>query len=85
MTMTHKNLLFVLGVLAVFGFFWAISGEKMHQIPIDDDHIKVIDIAVCKECHIPEGETLVTAEHPPKFECFKCHKRSRKKAGQESE
>jgi hypothetical protein len=77
MTMTHKNLLFVLAILAVFGFFWAISGERMHQIPPDEDHIAVTDIAVCKGCHIPEGEILVSENHPPKFECFKCHKRKR--------
>jgi hypothetical protein len=74
MTMMQKNLIFVLFILAVFGFFWAISGDRAHQMPPDDDHIGVVETAVCKGCHIPEGETVVSEAHPPKFECLKCHR-----------
>lgn len=77
MTILHKNLLFVLGMLAVLGFFLAISGDRAHQIPDDEDHVWISDILICQECHIPEDKMLITENHPPKFECFKCHKRKK--------
>ncbi|MBI4826531.1 MAG: hypothetical protein HY807_08965 [Nitrospirae bacterium] len=74
MTKAQKNILFVLGMLAVFGFFYAISGDRAHQMPPDENHIAVTDVELCKGCHMPEGRTMVSEKHPPKFECLKCHK-----------
>ncbi|MBI4843188.1 MAG: hypothetical protein HY809_02535 [Nitrospirae bacterium] len=81
MTTGRKNILFIFAMLAVFGFFWAISGERAHQMPADDNHIFVTDTALCKGCHIPAGSNVVSEKHPPKFECLKCHKAKRASGG----
>lgn len=74
MTGAHKNIIFVIGMLAVLGLFIAISGDRAHQMPSDENHISVTDVELCKACHIQEGMTMVSEKHPPKFECLKCHK-----------
>lgn len=80
MSKFQKNIIFVLGMLAVLGIFIAISGDRAHQMPADENHISVTDVEMCKGCHISEGMTMVSEKHPPKFECLKCHKIKRASA-----
>jgi len=74
----RNNILFVLFISIVIIFLYLISGTKSPQIPMDDQHISVTTEQECLSCH---GEGMVSPrkkDHPPKDQCFLCHKRSRK-------
>lgn len=74
-----SSIIFIVFVLAVLGFLFAISGKKYPQMPADTDHIGVTDIALCMECHGKGMQYAQRLTHPPKFECLKCHKQKRQK------
>lgn len=74
-----NSLLFLVFVLAVLGFLYAISGKKYSRMPADANHIGVTDIALCMECHGVGKQYARKPTHPPKFECLKCHKQKRPK------
>lgn len=80
-----NTLIFLVFVLVVLGFLYAISGKRVPPafIPEDSIHEAVSDTSVCMGCHGPGKEAALKAKHPPKYECFKCHKRAREggKAG----
>jgi hypothetical protein len=69
-----KNLLFIFLMSVILLVLIAISGNDFPPIPADSDHIPVADTSVCMGCHGPDAESSMKEEHPPKFECFKCHK-----------
>jgi len=68
---------FILFVLVVIGLLFSISGKKYPQIPHDTAHIFATDITACMECHGPSQKYQMKAAHPPKYECFKCHKQKK--------
>jgi len=65
---------FVIFVLAVLGFLFLISGKRYPQIPADARHRAVTENTACMGCHGPDKEDKLKETHPPKYECFKCHK-----------
>lgn len=79
-----NTLIFLFFVLIVLGLLYAISGKRVPPplIPKDSVHEPVNDTSVCMGCHGPGKEAALKAKHPPKYECFKCHKTVREgKAG----
>lgn len=74
-----STIVFIVFVLAVSGFLFLISGKKYQQMPPDSNHIGATDTALCMSCHGQGKQYALKPVHPPKFECFKCHKQKRPK------
>jgi hypothetical protein len=69
-----KNIMFLFTILGILLILFAVSRKEFTPIPDDPDHTSISDISSCNECHGPEGEHPMKESHPPKYECFKCHK-----------
>ncbi|MDA8078540.1 MAG: hypothetical protein M0Z79_06325 [Nitrospiraceae bacterium] len=74
-----NTVIFVVFMLVVVGFLYSISGKRYSQIPSDARHRVADEAALCMECHGQGNPDALKKEHPPKYECFTCHKRSRKR------
>ena len=72
-----NTIMFVVFVLVVVGFLYAISEKKYPQMPADANHLGMTEIAVCLECHGPGKIYPQKPAHPPKSECLACHKQNR--------
>ncbi len=70
------KLSFIIFVVAVLGLllFYTFTGKEYPPIPSDDFHRGVTAEAGCMGCHGPGKKYAMKKTHPPKFECFKCHK-----------
>lgn len=73
-----KGVIFIIFILAVLGILFSISDKKFPRIPDDDSHRAVTIPAECMKCHGTDAEHYKKSSHPPKFECFKCHKPGKK-------
>jgi hypothetical protein len=71
---------FIIFVLIIVIVLYAISGKRYPPVPGDDIHkaVEISNSTVCMECHGPSKKAALKETHPPKFECFKCHKAARK-------
>ena len=69
-----NTLFFIIFALAVVGILYFISGKKYPQMPSDSIHGGATVDLMCNECHGPQGKFPKKPKHPPKDECFKCHK-----------
>jgi cytochrome c553 len=69
-----KNIMFLLTILGILLILFAVSRKEFPAVPDDPDHASSSDIRSCNECHGPEGKHAMKESHPPKYECFKCHK-----------
>jgi hypothetical protein len=74
-----KGAIFIIFVFAVLGILFSISGKKFPRIPDDSNHISVTIPADCMKCHGTDAEHYKKSSHPPKFECFKCHKTKKRR------
>jgi hypothetical protein len=74
-----NTLIFIVFALVVVGFLFSISGKKYPQMPADANHLGMTETKICIECHGPGKQYPQKPNHPPKFECFKCHKQKRLK------
>jgi len=74
-----STIAFIIFVLLIVGLLFSISGKRYPRIPADAIHkdIEVNNNAACLECHGAGKKNAVKSTHPPKFECFKCHKARR--------
>lgn len=68
---------FIIFVLVVLGLLYSISGKKYSHVPDDAAHKGITDYALCMGCHGPGKQAPLKDTHPPKYECFKCHKTKR--------
>ena len=71
-----RDLLFAVGILAVVGLLYYLSatGKKPPAIPPDPQHVEAKTVDDCKGCHA-EGKVMpLKKEHPPKDQCFECHR-----------
>ena len=84
MAIKKSDWIFIAIVVAVFGIFFAISGEETTiKVPTDEIHAPFPEMkqtlgkketeVFCKECHNTE-EMPLSKEHPPPFRCLFCHK-----------
>ena len=64
---------FFIFVALVVGFLLLFPGKKYPPVPSDGLHKTGQQIADCMACHGKGKQYALKAEHPPKFECFKCH------------
>ncbi|RJQ49520.1 MAG: hypothetical protein C4538_02110 [Nitrospiraceae bacterium] len=69
-----KNIIFTAIVLSVFITLYALSTKNVVPLPPDDNHAGIMEQKMCFDCHGPDKETPLSKKHPPKYECFKCHK-----------
>ncbi|MGO9377782.1 MAG: hypothetical protein ACLP29_04415 [Dissulfurispiraceae bacterium] len=69
-----NTLFFLIFVLVIVGILYSLSGKKYPQMPSDPVHRGATEESMCNECHGPQGKFPRKPEHPPKDECFKCHK-----------
>jgi cytochrome c553 len=74
-----NTIIFVVFMLVVVGFLYSISGKRYAQIPRNAAHQVEDEVGTCMTCHGEGKVNALSRQHPPKYECFKCHKRSRKR------
>lgn len=74
-----QTVFFLFFVLIVTGILYSLSGNNYPVLPDNAVHKVVVDAAVCLSCHGPEGSYPRKESHPPKNECFQCHKVKRSK------
>jgi len=75
------GLVFIIFVLFVIGFLFLLPGKQYAPLPDDYSHRESGDITGCMNCHGRGKQNELKKAHPPKFECFKCHKRGKPYAG----
>lgn len=75
-----NNLLFILFLIIVVVFLFVLSGKKSPQIPLNEVHASALTEEQCLGCHGEGMSHPRSKDHPPKDQCFLCHKRSRKQA-----
>ncbi|MGA2192470.1 MAG: hypothetical protein ABSG42_03725 [Nitrospirota bacterium] len=70
-------MLFGTGILGVVIILYALSltGTKAPKIPPDMTHASITIAADCQGCHSPGKSSPLKKAHPPKDQCFECHKR----------
>ena len=71
-----NTLFFIFFVLVIVGILYFISGKKYPQMPSNLIHSSTT-VDMCNKCHGPKGKFPKKPAHPPKVECFKCHKTKR--------
>ncbi len=70
-----NTLIFVVFVLVVLGLLFTVSGKRVPPPLIPDDGLHALnDVSACMNCHGPGKSAAMRKAHPPKYECFKCHK-----------
>ncbi len=72
-----NTIIFVVFVLAVIGFLYAISGKRSPRIPENGMHRGISEETACLDCHGARKYAARKETHPPKDQCFICHKRKR--------
>jgi hypothetical protein len=76
----NKNIIFMAILILVVMLLYLFSTEEIVPIPYDREHAGVNEEG-CLDCHgvgreNPYGvgrENPLSKEHPPKFQCLKCH------------
>lgn len=77
------NLIFLLVCGGVFLFLWNAPPETTAFIPHDEKHERFFTMEkkeaekFCESCHNPDGEAPLPPDHPPKYRCLFCHKRTK--------
>jgi hypothetical protein len=72
-------LIYLVFVVLVLAFFFAISGTRAPRIPADAVHRPTGPPEVCRGCHGPGGADPLPSRHPDKERCTSCHKMAREK------
>jgi cytochrome c553 len=81
--MKTRDILLILGGIAIVVFLWMAPEETTAPVPKDDNHLRFYTIVkeegkkaaekFCAECHNEDGVTFPEG-HPPKNRCLFCHK-----------
>jgi len=64
-------------IIAVL-FFISLTGKKAPNIPSDNIHLALRMQEDCIICHAPGKQAPLKDTHPPKEQCFICHKTSKR-------
>jgi hypothetical protein len=67
-----KNIIFIAILILVVVLLHLFSTEEIVPIPYDLEHAGVNEEG-CMDCHGVGRENPLSREHPPKFQCLKCH------------
>lgn len=76
------HFIFLAGGAGILLFLWNAPPESTKKLPHDPDHERFFAMGkkeaerYCEECHQPQGPAPLPADHPPKYRCLFCHKRS---------
>ncbi len=73
-----KNLIFVAIVLFIATLLYTLSRKEFSPIPADEQHVRINVKEKCLECHAQDRIAPLKKEHPPKDQCFECHKMAKK-------
>lgn len=73
------DLLFlVLAGLVVAGVALLPSPRDQNPpVPTNEDHRRITAEANCVQCHAAAGIRPLTAKHPKRQDCFRCHRASK--------
>jgi len=81
--MKKRDILLILGGIAIVVFLWMAPEETTSPVPKDDNHLRFYTIVkeegkkaaekFCDECHNDDGVTF-PPDHQPKNSCLFCHK-----------
>lgn len=69
-----KKIFYLILILLVPLTLYLLSLQTVLPIPSDDSHTGIKEEQRCFECHGDDREFPRKKTHPPKDECFKCHK-----------
>ncbi|PLX99694.1 MAG: cytochrome c [Desulfuromonas sp.] len=81
--MKKRDILLLIGALAIIIFLWMAPPESTKPVPKDETHIQFHEMVktegkkaaekFCEDCH--NADTVPFPEdHPEKFRCLFCHK-----------
>ena len=73
----RKNIVFIAIVLSIAVLLYMLSRKEFVLIPADERHIGINLKEECFGCHGPDKISPLKKEHPPKDQCFECHKRAK--------
>ncbi|MBI4848154.1 MAG: hypothetical protein HY808_06185 [Nitrospirae bacterium] len=74
----RKNASFIAIFFFVAVLLYMLSRKEFSPIPADEKHVNVTVKERCLDCHAKDKESPLKKEHPPKDQCFECHKRAKK-------
>ncbi|MBI5056170.1 MAG: hypothetical protein HZB61_06110 [Nitrospirae bacterium] len=74
----RKNASFIAIFFFVAVLLYMLSRKEFAPIPADERHVSVTAKERCLDCHAKDKEAPLKKEHPPKDQCFECHKRAKK-------
>jgi hypothetical protein len=74
----RNNIFFVAIVLFIATLLYTLSRKEFLPIPADEQHIRINVKEKCLECHDRDRIAPLKKEHPPKDQCFECHKLAKK-------
>jgi hypothetical protein len=82
--MKKRDILMLLGALALVGFLLLAPEETTSPVPHDDTHQEIFLMVeaegkkatekTCVQCHYDDGGIPFPPEHPTKSRCLFCHK-----------
>ncbi len=68
------SLIFAAGAIVAVLLFISSTGKKAPSIPLDKIHHTIMIQESCVTCHAPGKQAPLKDTHPPKEQCFICHK-----------
>ena len=81
--MKKRDILLLLGAVAILAVLWMAPAESTTRVPKDDNHLRFYTIVknegkkaaekFCLDCHNADGVPF-PKDHPPKNRCLFCHK-----------
>lgn len=73
---------FIVVCASILIFLLKAPKETTSHLPHDENHNRFHAISekkeaekYCLDCHAPDKEAPLAADHPPKYRCLLCHKR----------
>jgi len=71
-------LILAAGAIVAILFFISSTGKKAPDVPLDKIHLPLTAQEDCRTCHAPGKQAPLKDTHPPKEQCFICHKTSKR-------
>ncbi len=76
------NILFLAFCGGIFLFLWYAPPETTAHLPHDENHEQFMKMGKkeaekhCEKCHARDGIAPLPKDHPPKYRCLFCHRRT---------